>query len=173
MYNDKNWRIDPRTYIIHDNLCIKGFFEEYRWLSNMHSCDVMYDGILYPASENAYMAAKFVDDFNRIKFINLTAIQSKKYWINNYKKLDPDILTKSWNTKKYDAMKLILLDKFTRNNDLKNLLINTDNKYIEETNHWFDAWWGVDCRTGIGENNLGKILMWVRDKIQSNNLIDL
>ena len=58
----------------------------------------------------------------------------------------------------------ILLDKFTRNIELKNKLKATGTKYIEETNHWKDTYWGVDYKIG-GENNLGKILMLIRDLI--------
>lgn len=35
-----------------------------------------------------------------------------------------------------------LLDKFERNIDLKLKLRSTENKYIEETNHWEDIYWG-------------------------------
>ena len=49
--------------------------------------------------------------------------------------------------------------------DLKEKLIN-EVGLIEERNCWNDRYWGtVD---GIGENNLGKILMSVRDILLHN-----
>jgi predicted NAD-dependent protein-ADP-ribosyltransferase YbiA (DUF1768 family) len=56
------------------------------------------------------------------------------------------------------------LDKFSRNYQLGDLLIETGDKYLEETNHWKDKIWGV-C-DGVGKNWLGKILMDVRTQIK-------
>jgi predicted NAD-dependent protein-ADP-ribosyltransferase YbiA (DUF1768 family) len=56
----------------------------------------------------------------------------------------------------------IILDKFTRDDILRRDLRLTENRYLEETNFWNDRFWGVDYKTGLGENNLGKILMEVR-----------
>ena len=49
-------QVDACSFYDSDN--IKGFFGGYRWLSNFHVCDVMFEGDLYPSSENAYQAAK-------------------------------------------------------------------------------------------------------------------
>jgi hypothetical protein len=53
---------DWKEYAIHDSHLIHGFFGDYRWLSNFHSCPVYFDGLLYPSSENAYQAAKLSPD---------------------------------------------------------------------------------------------------------------
>jgi predicted NAD-dependent protein-ADP-ribosyltransferase YbiA (DUF1768 family) len=58
----------------------------------------------------------------------------------------------------------IVLDKFTRNSKLGDLLIETGDRYLEETNHWGDKIWGV-CDS-VGTNWLGKILMDVRNQIR-------
>ena len=52
------------------------------------------------------------------------------------------------------------MKKRFQNAALNTLLQETQNKYLEETNHWNDTFWGV-CN-GIGENMLGKILMEIR-----------
>ena len=59
-------------------------------------------------------------------------------------------------------MKTILLDKFTRNLDLKEMLLETKGKYLEETNWWGDKFWGVCNNTG--QNQLGQLLMAIRDE---------
>jgi predicted NAD-dependent protein-ADP-ribosyltransferase YbiA (DUF1768 family) len=41
----------------------------------------------------------------------------------------------------------------------------TENYKLEERNNWGDIWWGVNIN-GEGENNLGKILMKVRNELK-------
>ena len=54
-------------------------------------------------------------------------------------------------------------EKFKTHPDLAAQLLATDPQELVEGNHWKDTYWGV-C-DGIGQNNLGKILMIVRDEI--------
>lgn len=49
-------------------------------------------------------------------------------------------------------------------------LLDTGNKTLKEGNYWKDLYWGVDLRTGEGENHLGKILMQLRDYFRSNGI---
>lgn len=58
-------------------------------------------------------------------------------------------------------MASVVFDKFARNKELRDKLLFTNDKYLEETNDWNDKYWGI-CN-GIGENNLGKILMGIRE----------
>lgn len=54
--------------------------------------------------------------------------------------------------------------KFSQNPELMELLIATDNALLVEGNKWNDRYWGVDVRTGVGRNHLGKILMKIRSE---------
>jgi ribA/ribD-fused uncharacterized protein len=150
--------MDPRIakIIVHDENNIKGFFGEYRWLSNFHPCEVGYEGLIYPSSEHAYQAAKIEPEF-RPKLLTISAAKVKSEW-KKYPKLDKQ--PGEWDNRKLLEMLIILKDKFTRNNGLKEKLINTGNKHIEESNYWGDKFWGV-CN-GVGENRLGKLIMAVR-----------
>ena len=152
---------DWKLYAIHDDKNIKGFFGDYRWLSNFHICSVYYEGLLYPSSENAYQAAKVVENF-RHHLLSCTPANSKKEW-KKHPRIDKS--KEQWDGRKYYIMSEIVFDKFNRNPDLKQKLIETGDKYLEETNHWKDVWWGVDIKLG-GQNNLGKLLMKVRDFIK-------
>ena len=144
---------------IHDETNIKGFFGEYRWLSNFFKSPVYFEGILYPSSENAYQSAK-TEDIEIRK--NISLLEPNKSKLFSKELIVPD----DWKTRKYDIMFMICYDKFYRNKDLRELLLQTEGKYLEETNFWLDTYYGV-CN-GIGENNLGKILMDIRKLIRRN-----
>ena len=146
-----------RSYVIHDDKNIKGFFGEFRYLSNFEVCDVYLDGALYGSSEAAYMASKNVDPEVRKLFHKqngMAPTDAKKMG----RKID---IRLDWDEVRYDHMAAVVFDKFSRNKYLRDKLISTEDKYLEETNHWKDTYWGV-C-DGIGENNLGKILMAIRE----------
>ena len=63
-------------------------------------------------------------------------------------------------------MEDIVRAKFTQNEDLKWRLIGTGDADLEEGNTWHDTCWGVDAKTGEGQNHLGKILMKIRAELQ-------
>jgi ribA/ribD-fused uncharacterized protein len=148
---------DWRTYAIHDDKNIKGFFGDYQWLSNFHISPVNYSGLLYPSSECAYQASKVQKEY-RHNFQTCTPYQSKKLW-KNYPLVDKS--AKEWDNRKYEVMEIIVFNKFI-NEELKQKLLSTGDKYLEETNHWKDSFYGVDINLG-GQNQLGKILMKIRD----------
>ena len=63
----------------------------------------------------------------------------------------------------------IVKAKFTQNEALTQKLLQTGDMPIEEGNAWNDTFWGVDIRTGEGENHLGEILMQVRKELADAN----
>ena len=148
-----------RDYIVHDENSVKGFFGDYRFLSNFHVADVWYEGILYPSTEHAYQAAKTLDINVRMDFLSLSCNKAK----NKGQEIG---LRENWDVIKYDVMFAVVFDKFFRHQDLREMLLSTGDKYLEETNHWGDIFWGY-C-DNKGDNNLGKILMKVRDVIRAN-----
>jgi len=154
---------DWKKVAVHDEKNVKGFFDKYRWMSNFHNCLVCHDTLPFPSSEHAYMFAKL--DQTKMsdieikseydKVFNMTAREVKKW--GRSVDLRPD-----WESIKYDVMAAVVFDKFSRNLDLREKLLATGDKYLEEKNWWRDIWWGVDINLG-GQNNLGKILMKVRE----------
>ena len=62
-------------------------------------------------------------------------------------------------------MEEIVRAKFTQNHALRQQLLDTGDRELREGNSWHDIFWGVDLRTGKGENHLGKILMKVRSEL--------
>ena len=75
-------------------------------------------------------------------------------------------LRPDWETVKYDIMYEVCKAKFEQNDDLREMLLDTGDAYLEEGNTWNDRCWGT-CR-GVGENHLGKILMRIRDELQTS-----
>jgi len=132
---------------------IYGFFNDHRFLSNFHLCPILIQGIVYPSSEHAYMAMK-TDDHDLKLFISQLATPADARKEGQKIKLRPD-----WEFYRVAAMQHVLTIKF-RDPVLKQLLIATGDRYLEETNWWKDVFWGV-CN-GAGLNMLGKTLMLVR-----------
>lgn len=65
------------------------------------------------------------------------------------------------------SMRFRVWEKF-KDPVLRQKLLDTQDEELVEGNTWGDRYWGVDIRTGIGENWLGKILMETRMKIRRN-----
>ncbi len=138
---------------------IRGFFEDYRFLSNFHPCDVKVAGRIYCSSEHAYMALKTTDEEERLLIRNAaTAVEAKR--LGQQVTLRPN-----WDSLRLIAMRMVVLAKFKNTPHLKKKLLDTGDKFLEETNNWGDTFWGVDMRRNKGENHLGLILMSVRSEL--------
>lgn len=136
---------------------ISGFNGQWRFLSNFYETPITYEGVTYPSVENAYQAAKTINQDERIQFVKISSKEAKA--------LGKKITTRQdWEAIKLKVMRDLVYEKFSRNRKLYSALVLTGDAYIEETNWWGDKFWGV-CR-GVGENNLGKILMSVREQIK-------
>lgn len=123
-----------------------------------HEVRVEYEGIVYDCTENAYQAAKSLDVAVREQICKMNPYDAKKYWIDKQDKVRPD-----WDGIKYDLLKSFNEQKFYKNPELAQMLKDTEDAILEEGNTWDDTYWGV-CN-GIGQNNLGKILMEIRANI--------
>ena len=135
-----------------------GFFQEYRFLSNFHMATVELDGLEYASTEHAYQAAKTLDPAERKQIRE--SLQAK-----DAKRLGKKITMRAdWDEVKVSVMKDLVLQKFSKHEELKEKLLATGDAHLEETNTWNDTFWGV-CR-GKGQNWLGKILMEVRKELQ-------
>ena len=139
---------------------ITQFQGEYRWLSNFWACSIQYKGKVYPSVEHFYVAMKTLDEFDR-ETIRLTESAGK------VKRLGKTLtLRNDWEDVKVQVMWYALREKFGKNNpELAAKLISTGDIYIQEGNTWGDKFWGVDLKSGRGENNLGKLLMKRRGQL--------
>jgi ribA/ribD-fused uncharacterized protein len=138
---------------------IKEFKGEFSFLSNFFYCFVMYDDIVYKTVEHAYQAAKSFDMNYRDQILLCKTPGDAKRLGKRVK------LRSNWNKIRYEIMYELVRKKFVGNKILRPILLNTGDSILQEGNYWGDTYWGIDLRTGIGENNLGKILMKVREEL--------
>lgn len=143
---------------------VLGFFNAYRFLSNFWPCKVIYEGVEYPSSEHAYMAQKTLDLELREK-IRLCKEPRDAKRLGRKIKLRAD-----WEDVKVDIMFQVLKAKFFQNPQLKEWLLATGDRYLEETNSWNDIFWGVNAITLEGKNTLGQLLMLLRSMLNGNLL---
>lgn len=142
---------------------IAGFRENYRFLSNFYPAPVLFEGVLYPTSEHAYQASKFPKGGARRQAIcSLKPREAKRY--GQTANLDPD-----WNTRKFSVMEEIIREKFGRHKTLAQKLLETGDEELIELTTWDDTTWGVIEVEGkfLGQNNLGKCLMKIREELKN------
>lgn len=136
------------------------------WFSNMLPLDqpFVYDGISYRTSENFYQAMKLPKDRNDLRaeiaamnpFKAKTSIRDKKkyLWRSDW---TPELSLK--------VMRYILNVKFAYGTTWADKLLATGDEEIVEFNNWRDVFWGWDVNLKTGKNNLGKILMEIRESL--------
>lgn len=139
--------------------------EEYDFLSNFYEAPITYGGLTYGTNEAAFQAQKCMTEEEKLPFTEYGPGKSKG--MGRKVQLRPD-----WEQVKVGIMEEIVRAKFTQHPELAQRLLATGDKILVEGNRWGDTCWGVDTRTGQGENHLGKILMKVREeqKNQSHEL---
>lgn len=137
---------------------VKQFRGEYSFLSNMHPAPFTWEGRSYLCSEAAFQSAKCVYDSDRDQFCQMDGKTAKRVG----KKV---LLRKDWMQVKVGLMKDIVTAKFQQNPELLRQLLDTGSMELQEGNTWRDTFWGVDLRSGKGENHLGRILMEVRAEL--------
>lgn len=135
---------------------IKGFFGPYRWLSNFHFVKVRCFDEEYRTTEHAYQAAKHLDPAFRAE-ISRYSHPRDAMKAGRSRPPRPD-----WDDIKLQVMLDVNRQKFAQE-PLRTWLLETGDAYLEETNTWGDVFWGV-CN-GVGENQLGKVLMQVRSEL--------
>lgn len=142
---------------------INGFFDEFRFLSNFWYSEIIADGVIYPTVEHAYQALKFTAPEERGLIAETRTPGKAKRISYKMKSFRTD-----WDEVRVDIMKILVRQKFIRHEELSTMLMLTHPHELEETNHWGDVFWGV-C-DGVGENQLGKILMDVREELMQRKV---
>ena len=127
------------------------------FLSNMYPCLIEYKGYTYQCAESAFQAQKCTKESEKKLSVGINGFDGKiaKTWGRRVP------LREDWNEVRIPIMEEIVRAKFLQNPELIPQLTSIKG-YIQEDNSWHDTFWGV-CN-GIGKNNLGIILMKIRDE---------
>jgi len=182
MYNNLNEYCDK--YKINDSgrkdlIEIFINFWSNNYLSNFYKCNFKdTNNNKFNCSEQYFMFYKCLtfDSNNKILLTNILNENDPKK-IKQFGRLVPNFNQEIWNTKKYNIMVDSLSYKFNQNENLKNKLIKTNNKYLYEASP-YDKIWGIgyNKKTAIktdiskyGLNLLGKALMEIRNNLTNNN----
>ena len=170
--NIENDKVTVPYYAVHKDGLIAGFFGIFRFLSNFYILEdgIWFEELTYPSVEHAYQASKWPPfgthlyegnkTASREAFLDIPAWEAKELG-----KLAPKFNKKKWEKRKMPIMAALVRQKFDKNYKLRQMLCETEGFQLEERNNWGDKFWGTDV-DGVGENNLGKILMDVRDTLK-------
>jgi len=134
---------------------INKFVGKYYFLSNMY----VYSSI-GKSVEHYFQAGKTtsINDYNYI-LSSADGYEAKR----RGKKI---IMRSDWLECRDNIMYEEVALKFYAYKNLGEMLLSTGDEILVEGNTWGDRYWGVDLKTGIGENKLGKILMKIREEIK-------
>ncbi len=159
----------------------------YYEFSNFYLINVIIDGRVWPSTEHYYQAMKYTNILYQeiirkadtpYKAFVLGRKQLARGYFGNYKLNKHDTRTLNeimneytqvtmrhdWDTAKIDVMITAVGEKFDQNSVLQELLVNTGDKQIIEHSPR-DNFWGM--HNGVGQNNLGKILMGLREQYKN------
>lgn len=138
---------------------ITSFKDDYAFLSNFFTASVTYEGVDYPTVEHAFQAAKTLDLEERDRI-------AKSPTPGKAKRLGQKVTLRSdWDKLRVSVMEELVRQKFQKPS-LRLRLLATEDVELVEGNLWGDVFWGVS--NGQGRNELGKILMRVREDLGQN-----
>jgi ribA/ribD-fused uncharacterized protein len=144
---------------------IRGFFGEYRFLSNFTISEVEFEGVRYSTVEHAFQAAKF-DDVAYREIIRSAPTPGRAKRLGATRNYP---LREGWaDGLAMTVMAELVAKKFVGNEHLKKRLLATGNAPLVETNDWGDDTWGDSTTTETpGRNQLGIILTAVRETLRT------
>jgi ribA/ribD-fused uncharacterized protein len=143
-------------------------FKFAHWfLSNYSTTLIEFEGLQYSSVEHAYQAAKTLDPAIREEIRQQFSPGAAKY-IGRRIVMRPD-----WEEIKMPLMRQLLEKKFSTPS-AKAALLETGDQELIEGNTWHDQFWGnCICPRHLdipGQNNLGKMLMQIRQDIREGRL---
>lgn len=136
----------------------------YGPFSNLYRRSIIFEGVEYPTAEHAYQAGK--PRKPEVRDWILAAPSPSLVAMAAHGLYTWDIVP-GWSKIKFDRMRGVLSAKFTQHEDLRMLLISTQNALIQETPRTdtsVNRTWGIV--NGKGKNMLGILLMELRDVLR-------
>jgi len=137
------------------------------WFSNFEPFEFpyKYQGITYKYPETFYQAMKTTEPMIREMIAKLKPWEAKKFWKLQHNK---ELLRKNWRKISLPVVDYIIRVKFQQDTKWY-MKLKRSKGDIVEWNNWHDNFYGVcicaSCeRNHHGENNVGLILMKIRDE---------
>jgi len=140
---------------------IQQFKGKHNFLSNFYRVKLIIDGEEYPSTEHYFQSMKFTDPKIREEIRTTSTPGQSKKLARQYNTL----VREDWFDISLEVMEKALKSKFSIPK-LKEKLLSTGEVELQEGNTWHDTFWGVDLKTGKGDNHLGILLMKIRDEFQ-------
>jgi len=140
-------------------MIIGSFHSRRRWLSNFYYVTITYKGEDYPSVEHAYQAAKATNEVDR-RYVQKAAGSAAARRRGREIPCRGDFYTFN----EWLMLKLLHL-KFQDSSLRQKLVLTHPHELIHGNTHG-DEFWGINRRTGDGQNKLGKQLMLLRDLIR-------
>lgn len=137
-------------------MVFRGAFD---FLSNFHPAEVEIGGIRYLNAEAAFQAQKCSDPDGKAAFSALSGLKARQ----RGRRIP---VREDWDEVRLAVMEEVVRAKFTQNPEFAGRLLATGTMPLVEGNDRGDTFWGVDARSGNGENHLGKILMIIREELR-------
>lgn len=149
---------------------IRGFFGEYRFLSNFWHSPMRVEGLRFDSGEHFYQALKCTNPADVRAIANLHTPGEAKRAGRQIKIRD------DWDDVKDRAMEVVTYNKFLQNPELMAQLLDTQGQLLVESNTWHDNYWGecscTKCAGREKHNKLGQTLMLVRDLVIEKAVVD-
>ncbi len=136
---------------------INSFKGEYAFLGNRFPCRFAWDGLTYGSVEAAFQASKCTDEAERKVYASCLADKAAL-------RGREQVPYPGWEEERLDIMESIQQAKYEQNTELMRKLADTGNRILINGNSKQDTFWGVDLYSWQGENNLGKLIMKIREK---------
>lgn len=139
------------------------FEGEYSFLSNFYPSPFTIKGTTFPTVEHVYQAMKSIDASEQQKIARASTPGRAKRMGRQIVQLRPE-----WESLKIEVMTRLVRIKFSVP-ELRQKLLATGEARLEEGNRHYDTWWGIHpIGSGKGRNELGRILMQIRNEIRYN-----
>eukprot|EP01035_Chromulina_nebulosa_P001951 gene1951-2631_t len=162
---------------------ISSFVEEFEALHPAYICKVINfvdrksghennkDIIVYPSFEHALMASKLVSREKKLEIVSIPSIpEVKRFVAKELKKENTEV--ENWKEHCLKIAEALLRDKFLRNKSAKSALMKSEKRPLQYLNEHKDLFWGID-HDKKGQNNLGKLMMKIREDIVKGVDVDL
>jgi len=162
-----------------------GVFSNYYGVSQNKNFKLIVNGVNYKSVEHLWQSLKFLGEGytkrdleysqlianqstpNKAKILANQKIGGGYKWVTDLNKIIneyKDVKIRSdWENVKDSYMHYCLLEKFKQNDNLKKILLSTDDKLLIE-NSPTDKYWGQV--NSVGLNKLGELLMLVRKELK-------